>query len=472
MLKIYSRIEKIVSSVPIRIQLMLLVFIAIIPCMFIILYISYRHHEHIVESSTSDIINLTETISFHHEREVEGLRQLLTALSKVPAIYRIDVASSDAIFKGIIESNPRNLSIGAADRNGIIFAHSDKFSQAVFDVSKRKYFKDAISSGRFSSGEFTIGMITGLPNLHFSMPVLDHRGIITAVLFAAIDQKYFSSMLGSMKLVEGTVLNISDHSGRIIYRNLEHEKYVGLQDTERIRSNLTGEHHNGVFRGTGIDGVIRLYCYRQLRLYDSSEPYLHIRVGIPLDKVYDSARRQAFLSVVLIVVTGFIAIFTGFYIGNFFISGRLSRMAATAEKLGSGDLSSRTGLSYQGAELGILAKTFDDMASSLEKRDSEHIEMEKILKKAKDEVEQSISAKTELIARLESSLAEVKKLTGLIPICSNCKKIRDDDGYWMQVEEYVSNHSGATFSHGICPNCLRKLYPDVAEDIIEKKKLR
>ncbi len=70
----------------------------------------------------------------------------------------------------------------------------------------------------------------------------------------------------------------------------------------------------------------------------------------------------------------------------------------------------------------------------------------------------------ELISRLEVALAEIKTLGGLLPICSNCKKIRDDKGYWNQIEVYIRDHSGAKFSHGICPECAKKLYPDLCED--------
>ena len=61
--------------------------------------------------------------------------------------------------------------------------------------------------------------------------------------------------------------------------------------------------------------------------------------------------------------------------------------------------------------------------------------------------------------KLERAIHEIKTLSGLIPICSNCKKIRNDDGYWEQIEIYLSTHSGAEFTHGICPGCLEKLYP-------------
>ncbi len=61
---------------------------------------------------------------------------------------------------------------------------------------------------------------------------------------------------------------------------------------------------------------------------------------------------------------------------------------------------------------------------------------------------------------LEDALAKVKLLSGFLPICCSCKKIRDDEGYWQQIELYISNHSDVEFSHGICEECSKKLYPE------------
>ncbi|MBG0779655.1 MAG: PAS domain-containing protein [Desulfotignum balticum] len=68
--------------------------------------------------------------------------------------------------------------------------------------------------------------------------------------------------------------------------------------------------------------------------------------------------------------------------------------------------------------------------------------------------------KERLYTELKASLEQTRKLQGLLPICAHCKNIRDDEGYWHQVEAYVTRHSDATFSHGICPDCMKKLYPD------------
>ncbi len=70
--------------------------------------------------------------------------------------------------------------------------------------------------------------------------------------------------------------------------------------------------------------------------------------------------------------------------------------------------------------------------------------------------------KERLIVDLRNALAEIKTLKGIVPICSSCKKIRDDRGYWSRLEEYLSEHSDAEVSHGICPECAGKLYPDIA----------
>lgn len=72
-----------------------------------------------------------------------------------------------------------------------------------------------------------------------------------------------------------------------------------------------------------------------------------------------------------------------------------------------------------------------------------------------------------LVNRLEElrkAISEIKTLRGMLPMCSRCKKIRDDKGYWNQMEVYIRNHTDAEFSHGLCPDCIKVLYPDLDED--------
>ncbi|MBI3652789.1 MAG: PAS domain S-box protein [Acidobacteria bacterium] len=74
---------------------------------------------------------------------------------------------------------------------------------------------------------------------------------------------------------------------------------------------------------------------------------------------------------------------------------------------------------------------------------------------------QAEAEREQLITQFQEALAKVKQLSGLLPICASCKKIRDDHGYWNQIEEYISEHSEAEFSHSVCPNCMELLYGDI-----------
>ncbi len=69
-----------------------------------------------------------------------------------------------------------------------------------------------------------------------------------------------------------------------------------------------------------------------------------------------------------------------------------------------------------------------------------------------------------LLTQIEHSAKEIKTLRGFLPICASCKKIRDDQGYWTQIETYISEHSDAEFSHGLCPDCAVKLYGHVIRE--------
>jgi len=77
-------------------------------------------------------------------------------------------------------------------------------------------------------------------------------------------------------------------------------------------------------------------------------------------------------------------------------------------------------------------------------------------------------AREKLITDLQQALAEVKTLSGMLPICSSCKKIRNDEGYWQQIDEYISAHSDLDFTHGICNGCVKKLYPELYPQFKEK----
>ena len=89
------------------------------------------------------------------------------------------------------------------------------------------------------------------------------------------------------------------------------------------------------------------------------------------------------------------------------------------------------------------------------------IEVGRRMVELQDELIESHALLANKVDELSLALEQIKTLRGIVPICSNCKKIRNDKGFWQQVEVYVRNHTEAEFTHGICPECAQELYPDL-----------
>ena len=117
-------------------------------------------------------------------------------------------------------------------------------------------------------------------------------------------------------------------------------------------------------------------------------------------------------------------------------------LASAVDAFGRGELRTQVAVASDD-EVGQLARIFNSM---IEKRRQIEAERE------------------ELIRNLQDALAKVRLLSGFLPICTSCKKIRDDKGYWNQIESYISNYCDVEFSHSVCPDCAKKLYPDLVDD--------
>ena len=118
----------------------------------------------------------------------------------------------------------------------------------------------------------------------------------------------------------------------------------------------------------------------------------------------------------------------------------------------------------EGKELAELVMAFNEMSIQLYE-DRTHLETRidertHELKKTNERLQHEIIERKQTIGELKQTLNEVKILRGILPICSYCKKIRDDKGYWNKLESYIQNHSEAKFSHGICEVCLEEFYPE------------
>jgi len=147
-------------------------------------------------------------------------------------------------------------------------------------------------------------------------------------------------------------------------------------------------------------------------------------------------------SIVLFSVGVLLLAITASFIFSRAITQPLLMLTNATEAFGRGELRTQVSIASND-EVGALANTFNSMAQKRRQIEAE---------------------REELIRNLQEALAKVKLLSGFLPICTSCKKIRDDRGYWNQIESYISTHSDVEFSHSVCPECAKKLYPDLVDD--------
>lgn len=163
---------------------------------------------------------------------------------------------------------------------------------------------------------------------------------------------------------------------------------------------------------------------------------------------------------VFIMVTVIILLLVGvlLWITNKMIITPISAITVAAQEVSRGVYSGFMLPDQRKDEIGVLARTFNRMSENI--RDNTEF-LEGRVAERTAELNEANRELNEHARQLEEALARVRTLQGMLPICSHCKKVRDDKGYWEKIEHYIYQQTGTEFSHGICPECAHKLYPEV-----------
>jgi len=157
--------------------------------------------------------------------------------------------------------------------------------------------------------------------------------------------------------------------------------------------------------------------------------------------------------------------------------GKIMWIASTSKLPMKDDKGKIIGLVGVSRDITTLIKAEKVLKESRQRLEKRVRERTRVLHQTNEELKQEISERKrieeereKLILELKEALKNVKRLRGMLPICASCKKVRDDHGYWQQVEEYIRNHSDVEFSHGLCPDCLKAIYPEYAEEDTKEEK--
>ncbi len=301
---------------------------------------------------------------------------------RCPDVQNLNLPACNRLFGKLLKDNPLYSNIFLANDRGMLVASAKPFTP--FSVEHRKFFRDTMQSRRFSAGEYVKGVIVRRSVFHFSYPVLDAHKNMKGLVAVAVDLASYGNVFAMAKLPEHSVLAISDHNHTILYRYPNPEKYIGSKALQENVKSFAGEEEQGLFRGTGFEGVPRLFAFKQFRLGPGQPFYMVMRVGIYEKEALASMKRNFLINIALLWFAFIAALLLSWVLGSAIITRRMNRVIEASTQLGHGDLSARTGLHHSESEFGQLAAAFDGMATALEQKEAERLSSEQALRRSEE----------------------------------------------------------------------------------------
>jgi PAS domain S-box-containing protein/putative nucleotidyltransferase with HDIG domain len=301
-----------------------------------------------------------------HGRQVEGTKQLLTALARLPEVRGTDRPACSRVLSFILQEHDYFANLGRIGEDGYVDCTALP-SRGRVNAADRVYFKNAVSSRGFSAGTFQIGRITGKMQINFGYPVIDDDGEIRGVVFAALDLTSLSRIAAASLagLPEGSTVIVIDSRGTVLVHNPRPERWVGKQVTATPIARLMLQERAGVAQAPGLDGRQDLFGFTTLGV-DASTPYGYVAIGIPAAAAFAPVRRELLGDVGGVLAVGFSLLLIALFLGDRFILRPVRGLVDATERMRGGDLSVRSGVRGGLGELSVLGTAFDKMAGSLE----------------------------------------------------------------------------------------------------------
>ncbi len=354
-----------------RTRLLLLLLLTLLPVYSFIFYTALEARQQAAENARKDARSLMHLVALKQKNLIEIIRQQLVNLAQLPIVRRPDWAAlCSQTFVSLRAQNAFYANLGVIDSNGVMRCSALPLAGRV-DFSNRDYFREAMRTRAFAIGGYQIGRVTGKASANFAYPVLDAAGVPQAVVFIALDLGALSGRLvETASLPEGSTLTIRDSHGTILARQPDPEKWVGklLPDAPLARS-IFDHSKGGSVEEIGVDGVVRLYVFELL--YSTAAQQIYISAGIPATAVYADANALLFRALLLMTLVAAAVIALAWFGGRTLVLRPVNALMDAAQRLGHGNLSVRTGLPHTPDEFGQLAHSLDNMAVSLQARQSE-----------------------------------------------------------------------------------------------------
>jgi PAS domain S-box-containing protein len=377
--------------------LVLLVLLAVIPSLaLVVLHASEQRRR-----SAADTASLAQRVAAlaaaDQERLVDASRQLLVTTAQLPEVRTPGAAACTGVMADLLRQFPQYANLGVAGADGFVRCQGAA-SPARVDVRARTWFRNAISSRTFAIGEYQLDSTTQKSTLSFGYPVLQ-SGRVNAVVFAALDLATIEQLAAEVELPRAANVTVFDRTGRILARRPDRESYVGhvFPEAEIVRRGSS----RGVVEARGLDNVKRIYAFEPL-----SGAGATLAVGIAKSAELAQANADLRRNLIALSVVAILAVAAAWVIGGVLVVRPMRSLVQATNRLRGGDYASRTGVPHAPDEIGTLARSFDEMAETLQQREGERRTAEQEIRNLAAALEQRVAERTIELGDVSRDLTE------------------------------------------------------------------
>ncbi|MBI2997093.1 MAG: GAF domain-containing protein [Deltaproteobacteria bacterium] len=349
----------------IRVRLILLVLLGIVPALGLVLYIALEQHDLAATAAHKEALRLAHLVTEDHKELIEETEGLLIAMAQLPSVRNRNSAECSEFFKALLKHyHDDYTNLAAFGLDGNMFCSTIPLTRPL-NAAHEPWFRQAVQSRDFTFSEYRIGRVSGKPQVTLTYPVLGYDGQVQALVLAGLDLARMNHLIAKVQLPAGSVATLIDRNGTILAHYPDPKKWVGQSFPNAPLFRITMKQREGKAESAGLDGISRLYAFTHLGVHPQ---YMDVSVivGIPKKVVFAQGNWVLMRNLISLGLVGLLAIAVAWFGGNLSIVNPLSSLAIATRRLAAGDLSVRTGPSYQDGELGELQHAFDEMADSLE----------------------------------------------------------------------------------------------------------
>jgi signal transduction histidine kinase len=384
-----------------RARLLLLVLLPTIPALLLALYTNIEQRRFGTAKVGKDAFKVVQIVAAGQNGLIEATTRHLIALSKLSRAYDTNSSGLEKFFITARKALSDYTDFGIIETNGSLVSCSFGLKGQT-NFANGLHFQRVLKTRGPAVGEFQPGDSFSKPSLPIGYPLIDTNGNLVRVLYGALDVAAINHALGQAPLPDGGVAEVFDSTGHILGRYPDPEHWVGKSraDSELFRT-ISGK-SEGIAELPGLDGLPRLHAYTTLS--NGPQPNLFLAVGIPASLAYAETKHLLLLNLTILCVVASLALLAAWIYGDRYILNPINALLSSARRVGSGDLTARTGIPRASGELRQLLRTFDEMAKSLQQQRSEMQHAQEEISRLNATLEGRVAERTAQLAELNRQL--------------------------------------------------------------------